>query len=106
MHNIHRVHTGVLDRQPPMKVGSGYAPRGPHLSNLGRRLDGITRVHANFRQVCIQRVNSVAMIDHYGISRIIEFLGQNHFARLRCENRRATGRRKIYSGMRRACLPV
>src|SRR3974390_802252 len=89
-----------------MKMRSRYPPRGAYLPNLARPFDGITCLHSNLREVRIQGVDPIAMIDHHGISRVIEFLGQNHLSRLRCENRRAIGCRKTHPRGRRASFAI
>src|SRR5271165_3212303 len=104
--DVHTIHASMSNGEAPVKMRAGDPAGGADLPNFSVHGNILPGLHCDFREVRIKGVDAVAVIDHHGVSGIIQFLRQCHFPRLGRKHRSACRGGKIHPSMRRAGLPI
>lgn len=89
-----------------MQVGAGDASGGANFAEDGAALDRVALLYRYGRQVAVERVDAEAVVDYDRIASVKEIVRQRDAAALSGVDGSAGRRRHIYSGVRRAWLPV
>ena len=104
--DLHGIDAGVVNGEPPVKVGASDAAGGADFADLLRQLYGLLGMNIDFGEVSIEGVNTIAMIDHDGVTGVVEIFGEDHLAGLGGEDGRAGCGGKVDAGMRRTRFPI